>query len=107
MMFSREAMTASETDAATPPRMASTTNNRFRRGVIVDSLVHGKRAKRAFTGLCMIPARRPKVPGEHGTGKSEARPDVPCIAAHGPKVGTIHGTNRLLKDRKSTRLNSS
>src|ERR1700721_1355267 len=35
MMFSREAMTANDTDAATPPRMPSTTNSRLRRGVIV------------------------------------------------------------------------
>ena len=34
MMFSREAMTASDTEAATPPKMPSTTNKRFLRGVM-------------------------------------------------------------------------
>src|SRR5579863_5924612 len=35
MMFSREAMTASATEAATPPSMPSTTNRRLRRGVMI------------------------------------------------------------------------
>src|SRR6266478_8933509 len=35
MMFSREAMTASDTEAATPPRMPSTTSRRLRRGVMI------------------------------------------------------------------------
>src|ERR1700687_3865719 len=35
MMFSREAMTASDTEAATPPRMLSTTSRRLRRGVMI------------------------------------------------------------------------
>src|SRR6266851_8263026 len=35
MMFSREAITASDTEAATPPRMPSTTSRRLRRGVTI------------------------------------------------------------------------
>src|SRR5271166_3066144 len=85
MMFSREAITASDTEAATPPRMASTTNRRFRRGVIFSLLTHRQRAQRALPCLGMIAARRPQIPGKYGTGKAEARPDITRVAPHGPK----------------------
>src|SRR5258706_6438704 len=35
MMFSREAMTASDTEEATPPKMPSTTSRLWRRGVMI------------------------------------------------------------------------
>src|ERR1700761_3794374 len=86
MMFSREATTASDTEAATPPRMASTTNRRFRRGVIYSFIRHEKRALRAHACRRVKAAGRPDIPEEHQARQTEARPDEPCVPSHGPKV---------------------
>src|SRR6267142_825777 len=80
MMFSRDAMTASATEADTPPRMASTTNKRLRLGVM------SRRSGPSPTRGPRAPAP-PRAPHRRPTEQHEAEQH----GQHGPEHAARHG----------------
>src|SRR5271165_5504948 len=85
MMFSRDAMTASATDAATPPRIPNTTNILLRLGVTtLHSLPSPRRAARA-SGPARDSAARTKR--SRTTPKSRAQNTAKRSARNRPSPG--------------------